>query len=192
MGRVPSRGATPPPTLTPPPQLSVVVQSATLSEAIHTQGVRDVWVVVELAGGRLLSSTTPRVPVPKVVGRPLSFASAPPAVLTLQGKVTADLVKIMRSPDLSDSDLIFSLFGAAESSSSSAFYLGEAYVNLQECVRERTDVHPGTPLTLIGSGVDGSDVTIGSISVSVKPVSALLQLLETKPARKGKNKARKA
>ena len=59
-------------------------------------------------------------------------------------------------------------------------------------MRERTDVHPGTPLTLIGSGVDGSDVTIGSISVSVKPVSALLQLLETKPARKGKNKARKA
>ena len=66
-------------------------------------------------------SPRPRRGCPYLFSAGRSAASAPPAVLTLQGKVTADLAKIMRSPDLSDSDLIFSLFGAAESSSSSAF-----------------------------------------------------------------------
>ena len=61
---------------------------------------------------------------------------------------------------------------------------------MQECVRERADVTPSAPLTLIGSGPDGADVAIGSISVSVKPISALVHMLEQKPAGK-KQKGRK-
>lgn len=171
------------PRATQPPsssRLAITVHSAVLSEALHRHPrVQLAWVVVEIAGGRLLSAATRRLPLP-AVGEPLRF-DAPPATLELRsGPLAAELVALLRSGAEADneSDVVFSLFGASVNDPpQAALYLGEAYVNLHEQVAARVDVDASTPLTLLGSNAQGDDVAIGSlyVTVSVGALGALLR-----------------
>ena len=161
-------------------RLAVTVHSAVLSEALHRHPrVQVAWVVVEIAGGRLLSAATRRLPLP-AVGEPLRF-DAPPAALELRsGPLAAELVALLRSGAEADneSDVVFSLFGAkVNDPPQAALYLGEAYVNLHEQVAAGVDVDASTPLTLLGSNAQGDDVAIGSLYVTVSVVQAIGALL---------------
>ena len=163
-------------------ELRLTIHSAVFNALMDVNHVHQVWIVVELAAGRLLSATTPRVTLPKA-GRPVGFSEAP-VTLRLEGSTARELSQLLSSSDPSDSDLIFSLFGApdapdggAAGGAQAALYLGEAYVNLQEMLRETADVLPSTPLPLVGSAPDDTDVEIGALSVSVTAVGALRAML---------------
>lgn len=149
----------------PPTSLQLVIHSAALGDAIREDGITHVWIVSELAGGRLLSSTTARVAVPPR-GMPAAF-NASVTRLPLDGANAAELTRLLHSSDWSDSDLIFSLHGAG---SRGSLYLGEAYVNLLEMLRTRADVAPHAPLTLVGSSVDEQDI-FESMRLSNRPSS---------------------
>ena len=164
--------------------IQVAVHTAILDAScpLEAHRINEVWIVAELAGGDLFTSYTSRVQVPPLVGlvgsgsRRVTF-DAQPASLPLHGASARELSSLMQSSDLSDADLIFSLFGQSEgvaSSQQQPIYLGEAYVNLQELLRSKADVTQEMPLTLIGAS---EDVEIGTLAVSVSAVDALAKML---------------
>ena len=132
--------------------------------------------------------------MPQGSSTPAAFDAAV-ASLSLHGDNASELARWMVSDDPSDSDLIFSLYGAAPKPAEAGaktkgakaaaaasppppVYLGEAFVNLQEMLRGKGDVQPSAPLTLIGADeATNEDVEIGEVSVRVTAVAALEQVL---------------